>query len=43
MSKPHKDKTKNENYRPVSLMNIFAKILKKIYATQNQEQKHHPS
>jgi hypothetical protein len=34
--KPHKDPTKKENFRPISLMNIHAEILNKFIQTKSK-------
>jgi hypothetical protein len=37
ITKPHKDPTNKDNYRPVSLRNIYSKLLNKILVDRVQE------
>ena len=37
ITKPHKESMKKENFTPISLMNVDAKILNKILVNQVQE------
>jgi hypothetical protein len=39
MPKPHKDSKKNKNFRPISCMNIEAKILNRIFTNQIKKSK----
>ena len=37
IAKPGKDTTKKENYRPISLVNLYAKFLNEILASRIQQ------